>query len=253
MTYPVAETFYSIQGEGVWTGTPMFFVRLAGCNVGKYAEVGAHGDISSNLISPYAVKTAGDFQLLQDKRNAVCTSHQGERFLCDTDYHMTEKLTAAQLVGMTADERSHTMLVTGGEPFLHDLDSLMSMAINEGGMRFHIETSGTKPISLMQTVSRRRTKPPHFSKVWITCCPKEGFLDANYWVVDEWKFLVGPSFNPESVHSFLKKGDKRPVFIQPINGVNEPDHEATSRCVEIVKQNPTWRLSAQLHKYLRER
>jgi 7-carboxy-7-deazaguanine synthase len=32
--YPVSETFYSLQGEGYWTGTPAFFIRLAGCSVG---------------------------------------------------------------------------------------------------------------------------------------------------------------------------------------------------------------------------
>jgi organic radical activating enzyme len=29
----LAEIFYSIQGEGMWTGTPAIFVRLAGCNL----------------------------------------------------------------------------------------------------------------------------------------------------------------------------------------------------------------------------
>ncbi|MGB8519741.1 MAG: 7-carboxy-7-deazaguanine synthase QueE [Candidatus Tumulicola sp.] len=29
----LAEIFYSIQGEGTWTGTPAVFVRLAGCNL----------------------------------------------------------------------------------------------------------------------------------------------------------------------------------------------------------------------------
>src|ERR1700678_1676200 len=29
----LAEIFYSIQGEGMWTGTPAVFVRLAGCNL----------------------------------------------------------------------------------------------------------------------------------------------------------------------------------------------------------------------------
>ncbi len=34
ITYPIAETFHSIQGEGIWTGVSAFFIRLAGCNVG---------------------------------------------------------------------------------------------------------------------------------------------------------------------------------------------------------------------------
>jgi len=32
--YPVMEHFYTIQGEGVYTGTAAYFIRLAGCDVG---------------------------------------------------------------------------------------------------------------------------------------------------------------------------------------------------------------------------
>ncbi|MDW3650153.1 MAG: 7-carboxy-7-deazaguanine synthase QueE [Bacteroidia bacterium] len=31
---PVMEQFYTLQGEGFWTGTPAYFIRLAGCDVG---------------------------------------------------------------------------------------------------------------------------------------------------------------------------------------------------------------------------
>ncbi|MDJ0730811.1 MAG: 7-carboxy-7-deazaguanine synthase QueE [Crocosphaera sp.] len=32
-TYPIVETFHSLQGEGTWTGMSAFFIRLAGCDV----------------------------------------------------------------------------------------------------------------------------------------------------------------------------------------------------------------------------
>lgn len=32
-TYPMIEVFYSLKGEGLWTGTPMLFLRFAGCNL----------------------------------------------------------------------------------------------------------------------------------------------------------------------------------------------------------------------------
>ena len=31
--YRINELFYSLQGEGFWTGTPMVFLRLSGCNL----------------------------------------------------------------------------------------------------------------------------------------------------------------------------------------------------------------------------
>ena len=33
MKYPVIESFYSLQGEGVYLGTPAYFIRFGGCNL----------------------------------------------------------------------------------------------------------------------------------------------------------------------------------------------------------------------------
>ena len=33
LTYPIVETFHSVQGEGYWTGMSAFFIRLGGCDV----------------------------------------------------------------------------------------------------------------------------------------------------------------------------------------------------------------------------
>ena len=33
-TVKIAEIFYTLQGEGYWTGTPAYFIRLSGCSVG---------------------------------------------------------------------------------------------------------------------------------------------------------------------------------------------------------------------------
>lgn len=34
ITYPVMEHFYTLQGEGNWSGHAAYFIRLAGCDVG---------------------------------------------------------------------------------------------------------------------------------------------------------------------------------------------------------------------------
>lgn len=233
-TWPIAELFYSLQGEGTWSGTPMLFVRLAGCNVGKYYDgltgVGTNAHLHEH-----------DGHLFLQRRHSVCTTCSGEKFLCDTDYHKTEMYTTAQLLE-EACVCEH-VCITGGEPFMHEIAYLVH-ELQQVGKYVHIETSGTKPWLLGAMTDQRR--------LWITCCPKEGFLLENSYP-HEWKFLVAPGEDARQLVQkfFHERGISQdvPVFLQPINRVHETDYAATKWVVDQVLKYPEFRMSAQLHKY----
>ena len=73
---PIMETFYSVQGEGFYSGKPAFFIRLAGCDVGCHwcdvKESWDHGDheiksvdeIISNVIGTNLVIITGGEPLM---------------------------------------------------------------------------------------------------------------------------------------------------------------------------------------------
>lgn len=238
-SYPIAEIFWSVQGEGVWTGTPMVFIRLAGCNVGRYAS-------ETKELPPAADGwTQEDLKLYQEKRHALCTTFDGQSFLCDTNYHSAFRASVDEL--MEEVGRYKHICLTGGEPFLHDLRPLVHRAVDSGVM-VHIETSGTLPMhDLMQDFFDGATGP------WITCSPKRGFQEKNYHYPREWKFPIATGQGVEAIEQFLRRNDPRPVFLQPINFVNAVDGNSVNYVLPLLAQHPTWRLSAQLHKYLEVR
>ncbi len=52
---PVMEHFYTLQGEGAWTGTAAYFVRLAGCDVGcHWCDVKESWGVENTQYSPVA-------------------------------------------------------------------------------------------------------------------------------------------------------------------------------------------------------
>lgn len=105
MVYKIAEKFKSVQGEGVYAGTPMAFIRFVGCSVGK--KICQHCDT--------------DF-------DATMLWRGGGEFTCQQLRSWTES-------------HDHVCL-TGGEPFDQDLLPLLNHGTLAVQM-IHIETSGT--------------------------------------------------------------------------------------------------------------
>ena len=61
--YKVNEIFYSLQGEGFWTGTPTVFVRLSGCNLRcPFCDTDHAGyeELSADEVVRKALSLAGD-------------------------------------------------------------------------------------------------------------------------------------------------------------------------------------------------
>lgn len=260
--YPVAEQFHSIQGEGLHSGRLMHFIRLAGCNVGLYAK-------RDQLVSlmPTEQKYANE---LADAREAnplhsVCCTAIGQHFICDTDYHSAAKWSAKDLC---LESYEGIMCITGGEPFLHDLQPFVDTPMQLAGLIMeedyvHIETSGT--IAFPQWL--KNFKRIESKRVWVTCSPKKGFLPDNTFAVDEWKFVVsdkdidgGAQAVADRIAKFFEDQELgagvlnmtsfKPIYIQSVNGIDEVDKAVAQFAYEVVKLGEGWRLGVQLHKYL---
>lgn len=248
MTYPIAEMFYSVQGEGRWAGTPMFFIRLAGCTVGRYAV--GHGSKDLNLESKLAVSTSDALKVL-NKQHSICTTATGARFICDTDYHAVEKLSPEEIL-QSLPAGCERVCISGGEPFMHDLKELLEQ-MNERGLLIHVETSGTILPSdeVLEYIH------------WLCVSPKEGVLREMMQRADEVKLLVGRDTTLEELDDVedlfrdpqFPFSDPTPdhIYLQPINSIDTVDQEMVQKCWEFLQQRPYWQLSAQLHKFLRMR
>lgn len=193
ITLPVVETFHSVQGEGSWTGTNAFFIRLAGCDVG----------------CPW----------------------------CDTKHSWNARRhphhTIADLVSEAKSVNPAIVVITGGEPLMHDLSAL-STGLKAVGLRVHLETSGAHPFSGCfdwVTFSPKQSKPPH---------------ESVYPHVNELKIVVtSPADLEWAEHYAAKIPAPAAQFLQPEWG--SPDSYAL--IFEYVLRHPTWRISLQTHKF----
>jgi 7-carboxy-7-deazaguanine synthase len=226
---PVAEIFESIQGEGTYVGTPMLFLRLAGCNVGKPAK---------------ALKVEGPFPLLHTGREAMaCTTFDGRIFPCDTDYALKEKIHIDDIIHRLMGNGMKHVCVTGGEPFLHsDLLEELFYELSIRDITMHVETSGTiMPTPIAGLIC---------SGYWVTCAPKLFALSTMIERADELKLLVDEHFDVFKLTPEMLNHHN--VFLCPINSVEMgqgQNNDNVKRCLDLLKTFPHWRLSVQLHKF----
>ena len=99
----VAETFISLQGEGVLAGVPSFFIRTSGCNLR-----------CSWCDTPYTS------WLPEGARRPV-----------------------SDLVGEARESGLDHVVVTGGEPLLQRSIAELTGALVDGGLHVTVETAGT--------------------------------------------------------------------------------------------------------------
>jgi 7-carboxy-7-deazaguanine synthase len=222
---PIAEIFESIQGEGTYVGTPMLFVRLAGCNVGKPAK---------------ALKEQ-PFPILSSGREAMaCTTYDGRVFPCDTDYSLTSKVPIKDVIaGLMYSGLKH-VCVTGGEPFLHaELINDLWNELSRHDVQIHVETSGT-------IMPKRLFGELMCPGWWITCSPKLMALGPMIRRADELKILVDEDFEEHKLSIDMIEHPN--VFLCPVNDVDDLKPENVQRCVDLLKKYPRWRVSIQTHK-----
>jgi organic radical activating enzyme len=126
----ISENFYSVQGEGISTGVPAYFIRLQGCNL---------------------MCGGRDGQLVKENKAS---------WWCDTEYvwkqgkevsneELVEKFHKAGQLENILDGFTH-LIWTGGEPTLPEsrrsIESFIDYADNrfEGNNMYHeLETNGT--------------------------------------------------------------------------------------------------------------
>lgn len=159
---------------------------------------------------------------------------------CDTKFSWKAdlfKLTDVNcLVERVSNSAAKSIVVTGGEPLNYNLDYLCS-SMKKEGIRTFIETSGAYP----------------FTGVWDWVClsPKKQSppLPEAYRLADEIKVIV---FDFEDIQRAEQECEKVSLncklYLQPEWSKRE---EINPVLVEFIKNNPKWKLSLQIHKYIK--
>jgi organic radical activating enzyme len=144
-------------------------------------------------------------------------------------------LSVEEIVAAATAHPSRIAIVTGGEPLLHQLNPLTT-ALKAAGFQTHIETSGSSPMS--------------GSWDWVCLSPKKfkAPLAESIKAADELKVVVFNKSDFDWANSFVNDVNTDcKKYLQP---EWEKSDAMTPFVIEYIKSNPSWELSAQLHKYI---
>jgi organic radical activating enzyme len=192
---PVMEQFYTLQGEGFHQGKAAYFIRLGGCDVG---------------CTWCDVKESWDAQ-----------KHP---LLKVEDLLANIKKTPAELV-----------VITGGEPLMHDLTRL-TKELQHAGLKTHLETSGAYPLT--------------GSWNWICLSPKKfkSPLREILPVADELKVIIFHKSDFDWAEKYAAQVSSAcKLYLQP---EWDKASQMTPLIIDYIKAYPKWELSLQIHKYV---
>lgn len=215
---PVNEVFETIQGEATHTGRPSVFVRLQGCAVG----------------CPWC-DTKHTWQV--DPRAQVAVSTMLAKGHDDATFALIDP---PELMKVVAQFNARHLVITGGEPLVHDLLPLTRLAL-DGGWSVQIETSGTQPVT-----------PRVAAGTWVTLSPKFA-MPGGYPVLreaigraDEIKLPVGKVDDIDKAEvQIAARGKGVEVWLQPLSA----SPKATELCMrEAIARG--YRLSLQTHRFI---
>ncbi len=140
-----------------------------------------------------------------------------------------------QLAADVINAGAKICVVTGGEPLMHNLDAL-TQALRNGGVRTHIETSGTSPLSGEWD--------------WITFSPKKfkAPLSEFYQASHELKVIINHKSDIEwAAEHAAQMPDQTMRYMQP---EWEKREAMQTLILDFIRKNTQWRISVQTHKYL---
>lgn len=153
---------------------------------------------------------------------------------CDTDFERGVKMTPGEVLDEINQYGCKWIIWTGGEPALQLTDAIVAF-FKDAGYLQAIETNGTRKI------------PAGID--YITCSPKQDFEKVRELIphVDELRFPIQKG-DPLSDISILPETAR--YLLSPIFDNKRIIQENVDYCISLIKDNPQWALSLQIHKLI---